>query len=671
MENCFRFLINVDQCLNMSNFDVFFYKLESQHKFHLNQVQLFGNDQGNSLRSAISDIRMYLDKYPYHVGDYQIIVAMRSTFNPNPDSWDHTMLQQLLQLSYELRKARIFVNSREQTEKALNLIMLYDADFSVDLPVLDAYLSSTRFRNDCALLLRHLGIEETADRKQTTQALDRYAQMPSHNAILAELMAQFVAFKDTLYANLQGVGEETLDLDETSFLTDLPVFLKDQLTNFQVFEANIDRNNRRQNILAMFRVIEFINMSVERPLQAGDNIGIVTLAQQCRTNWDKIWADRELETRYARMLRRYQEKLNTAAIELEHPRIYSPAAKPIPEEAIPREEAIASTDTVFTPDSSDRKSADFRQLLARFSDTRFSIKVFRNEWDGIHEQIRASLGRMNYELQTHAGELSRKYAAVLEERKRESLGWKTGFYMAKPETEGDLNRLAFQKEELLQELRNPRMNPSLSFQDQLNMESALDQANQSVKFYLRCISMIRAGAFLTLILVCSLMGIVHYTFLQPYVFQDVSSLGFYLAYIAALFVLMLLCWNLPRQHYRKKLKACILALQEDMNLYVKGYFEKAGQFATYINLLNRLDYITRYHALLDRAWRTTHRLSQGYLWHKIQIRKHLSKLQIFQGLIDLASSAPRTQEEAPAFTPALHGDQVCDVADCSIYWPQD
>lgn len=33
MENCFRFLINVDQCLNMSYFDIFFYKLASQHKF--------------------------------------------------------------------------------------------------------------------------------------------------------------------------------------------------------------------------------------------------------------------------------------------------------------------------------------------------------------------------------------------------------------------------------------------------------------------------------------------------------------------------------------------------------------------------------------------------------------------------------------------------------------
>lgn len=671
MENCFRFLINVDQCLNMSNFDVFFYQLESQHKFHLNQVQLFGNDQGHSLRSAISDIRMYLDKYPYHVGDYQIIVAMRSTFDPNPESWDHTMLQQLLQLSYELRRARIFINSREQTEKALNLIMLYDADFSVDLPVLEAYLSSARFRNDCALLLRQLGVAADAPRQQLEQALSAYTAEDSHDTVLAELMRQFITFKDSLLSNLRNVGQDLLALEETDYLTELPVFLKDQLTNFQVFEANIDRNNRRQNILAMFRVIEFINMSVERPLQAGDNLGIVTLAQQCCSNWETIWADRELEARYARMLRRYQEKLNTAAIELEHPRLYSAAAKPLPEEAVPREDAITSTDTVFTPESPDRKSADFRDLLSCFTDSKFSVKVIRGEWESIRQQISASLNRMNYELQTHAEELSRKYSAVLEERKRDSLTWKSGFYMAKPDTEADLNRLAFRKEELLQELRNPRMNPSLSFQDQLNMENALEQANQSIKFYLRCISMIRAGAFLSLILVCMLMFTAHYTFLQPYVFQDVNSLAFYLACLAGIFVLMLLSWNLPRQYYRRKLRECLLSLQEDIKLYIKGYFEKAKQFETYINLLNRLDYINRYHALLTRAWHTTHRLSQGYLWHKIQIRKHLSKLQSFQGLIDLAASLPREEEDESLFIPTINGDQVCDVTDCSIYWPQD
>ena len=37
----FNFYINVDQCLNMSNFDMFFYKLQSERKFHLSNAQFF------------------------------------------------------------------------------------------------------------------------------------------------------------------------------------------------------------------------------------------------------------------------------------------------------------------------------------------------------------------------------------------------------------------------------------------------------------------------------------------------------------------------------------------------------------------------------------------------------------------------------------------------------
>ena len=160
METCFRFLINVDQCLNMSNFDIFFYKLESQHKFHLNQVQLFGDSFSTSLRHAVSDIRMYLDKYPYHVGDYQLIVAMRGMYKKRSDNWEETMLYRLLQLNFELRRSRIFINSQESAEKALNLIMLYDADFSTELPKLGDYMTSCRFQTDCALFLRHIGIAD-------------------------------------------------------------------------------------------------------------------------------------------------------------------------------------------------------------------------------------------------------------------------------------------------------------------------------------------------------------------------------------------------------------------------------------------------------------------------------------------------------------------------------
>ena len=151
MENCFRFLINVDQCLNMSYFDIFFYKLKSQHKFHLNTAQMFGSCAETSLRSAVTDIRLYLDKYPYHVGDFQIIVTMRSTFRNQVSNWEESMLYRLLQLDHELRRARIFINSREQTQKALNLVMLYDADFSAELFLIHVHaFSSAGIRRDRA-----------------------------------------------------------------------------------------------------------------------------------------------------------------------------------------------------------------------------------------------------------------------------------------------------------------------------------------------------------------------------------------------------------------------------------------------------------------------------------------------------------------------------------------
>ena len=109
MGECFRFLINVDQCLNMSNFDIFFYKLASQKKYHLNEVRLFGDSTAMSLQGAIEDIRMYLNKYPYHVSDYQLIVAMRKQYQSDLTAWNQTLLYRLIQLYDELQKEHIFM----------------------------------------------------------------------------------------------------------------------------------------------------------------------------------------------------------------------------------------------------------------------------------------------------------------------------------------------------------------------------------------------------------------------------------------------------------------------------------------------------------------------------------------------------------------------------------
>ena len=73
----FNFYINVDQCLNMSNFEMFFYKLQSEHKFHLSNVQFFEDEGEQSLKKAFYEIRNYIDKSSFFVRDYRLIFGMR------------------------------------------------------------------------------------------------------------------------------------------------------------------------------------------------------------------------------------------------------------------------------------------------------------------------------------------------------------------------------------------------------------------------------------------------------------------------------------------------------------------------------------------------------------------------------------------------------------------
>lgn len=673
MENCFRFLINVDQCLNMSHFDIFFYKLESRHKYHLNQVRLFGNSAGTTLRNAAVDIRMYLDKYPYHVGDCQITVAMRSQFRKRTDVWEETMLYRLLQLNLELRRARIYINSRERMEKALNLIMLYDADFAAELPQLGDYMSGGRFRDDCVLMLQTMGFAgEYAGQEELEGILDAYRAGENFDPAAADTLERFLKTRDA-HDDVLLQDEETAAVEcsgKISVLAELMPFIKDQLANFQVFEAQIDRNNRRQNILALLRVVEFVNMSVERPAEVDDTKSVITLSQRCAQNWKTIWSDPNLEQRYANMLRRYQHRLHLAADDLERSGVISASAQKLPEEKIPEENAIVSTDNIFSNPDPNKQGSDLRKILDGFLRGSFSIKTVRSEWSAVYKRIKGALERMDHELKVYAEGLSRQYAVILEERKRDTVAWKNNYYTAEKDTENDIHRLEYEREQLLQKLKSPHMNPSLNFQDQLNMENSLEQGNLNIEFLLNCLSTVTAANFLGLVGLCALLCFLHYTVLQPYALQGVNTLMYYLLYLAAVLVLMLLCWALPYQHFRKKLKACIRSLQRDMDTYISGYFKKAEYFCEYINLLNRLDYINRYHRLLLKAYDASHRLSQGYLWHKVQVREHLAKLQFFQGLIDIGEDTKEDAADHKQSLPNVEGERVSDVIDSPIYWPQ-
>ncbi|MBQ3503995.1 MAG: hypothetical protein IJA75_04750 [Oscillospiraceae bacterium] len=673
MENCFRFLINVDQCLNMSYFDMFFYKLESQHKFHMNSVQLFGDSYDSSLRNAISDIRMYLNKYPYHVGNYQIVVAMRSKFLPKVHQWEKTMLYRLLHMDHELRRAHILINSREQTEKALNLIMLYDSDFSIELPELGNYKDSARLQEDCLLLLKHLSLDGSADQDALEQALAAYLGKEDMDTAAAELLQTFLRRRRRNEESLKAMSEHLEDVSlyansDVPLAAELAEYVRSLLFNFQIFEEQIDGNSRRQQTLALLRITEFLNMSTEPKLRADGQSTVSTLSQRCAANWEAVWNDPGLERRYADMLLSYRTRLNTAALELESTSISTENAKPLPPEEIPGDDAIACEDDAFSETDPRKQGVDLRSIFSRFTEKGFSMRNLQSRWNSAYRDCQKQLQQMEYALKAHAETMSRQYAAGLEKRKQDSIAWRTGFYVAGRDTEKDISRLEHERDRRLQQLKSPHMTPSLSFQDQLNMENALEQTNQTVQFYLRCLNAINGGAFALLMLLCIAAVFVHYAFLQPYMLQDTGGLLCCVTYLLGIAALMLTCWGLPYNHYRIKLKGCIKSLQESAEKYISGFYAKAEHFGTYINLLNQLDYITRYHRLLVQAYGATHKLSQGYLWHKVQIQQHLQKLQFFQGLMELSTGAHEGSCEASV--PGIDGDRVSDYVDSPLYWPQ-
>ena len=657
MENCFRFLINVDQCLNMSYFDIFFYRLRSRHKFHMNNAKMLDCRENNSLRGAVQDIRLYLDKFPYHVEDFQIIVAMRSTFQPEPAGWKETLLYRLLMIDQELRRARIFVNSQEGVDKVLNLIMLYDADFSSDLPSLARYMESERVEQDCKLLLEARG----ADGWQDLSAAERDPG--------AELLDVFMRERKRYAENMEHINthteEDILHHEDEPLCRTLSRFVKEQLSNFQLFEVQIDRNNRRQNNLSLLRLTEFINHGSDFTPGAADRS---SLTQRCMDNWTRIWEDPSLEQRYANMLQEYRLRLNAAAQELERPSFCLGQERSLPERDIPANDAITCDDSIFFDQNQRDSGGDLIKLLEDFIENHFSIRTLEENWNMTYSKCKLFLQTMDHSLKDCAENLSRQYAAALEQRKQEFFVRRSTIFTADAGTEKSLSQLAYERDKRLEQLKSPQMTPSLSFQDQLNMENSLEQGNRTIQFYIRCISAMTVFNFLMLILVCGVVCFGHYTFLQPYVFQSVQSLSCYLAYLAIILVLMLLCWTMPYHYFRRKLRRCIDSIQVDAQKYITGYYTKAEHFRTYINLLNQLDYLTRYHRLLSKSYDTTHRLSQGYLWHKVQIRQHLQRLQFFCGLMELSNTTDIDPDEH--LFPAIDGDTVCDVIDSPIYWPE-
>ena len=669
MDECFRFLINIDQCLNMSYYDMFFYKLQSEKKYKLNQVQLF-EKADTSLQRAIADIRTYLNKYPYHFKEYQFIVAMRSVWRQKTSEWQDTLLYRLTQLSYELHNQGIYMQVATKVERALNLIMLYEADASSCATQLDSYMSGERLIDDYMLLFSKMGLDgnESLNLEKLKSAYNNFRKSADCDVATSYLVERFIEEQD----EVMDIDEESKSQERDIFKAAFSAFLKGYFTNYQVMELVISRDLQyapRESKLALLRVVEFVNKSVE----VEENIDIIpSLASRCQKNWNEIMADDDLEKKYSDMLFNYE-----AALKCVHKQLETDAIAPVhasaklPQYPDESKEYINDKNNLFEDES---KRTDFNEILNEFLRNHLSVGTAREKWTETHHLLKNGLDNLDLNLKKYADSLGKQYSDKIEKRKKEALGWEQQMFFASEETNSKISKLAERRDECLEKMKNPQMTPSLRFQDQINMENELEHRDTEIRKLIGCLEASTAINFVLTVLVVLVLAVVHYTVMQPFVFSETISTMAYLGYVCALLLLLALSWTFPRFYYRRMIKKSVKALIKSMDIYIPGYFAKANQFREYINVLNLFDSSIKYYTLYVTASETSKSVVQGCLWHKTQIKDHLVKLNAFRGLIDYGYDIERRDsfdEQKYTVGKLLYSeDKIKSVEDCCLYWPQ-
>lgn len=660
MNDCFRFLINTDQCIKMSSFDMFFYRKLSQHKIHINEVQLYGNDFASSLRSATGEIRSYLNKYPYIVGDYHIIVTMRANFGEEKTDWNKSILYRLIQIDHEIASARIYLNSTDHRKKSLSMVVLYDTDVRAETTDIKKYFSGSRVKADSLLLIRELGIDENCTFDELTKALEDYRHTENYNEATDLLLREF--FADYRESTAYLLKEEMGGIDnDVSVLDALADFINKKMNTYQVFETIIDKNDQRSSILTLLRIIDFINMTVD----TDDPANMSTLINR---NWDAAFEDRGTEKRYANMLSAYQKRLKQARTDLDNYKLEYFAAEPLPKVEYPSENEIKYKDNNGSIEDDPTEINDFKQALESFKSNCSGDDAVK-KWEGVYQNFKQRLSDLDRRLEQYAQRLSSDYSKEIDKRNKLFKPLFLLHHTADEHTQSELDELKLERENIYRKLKSPKMNPSLRFQDQLDMERSLEEENQNIRYYLKCKNSGRFINFLMLVIFVFVLIVLHYSVLQPYVFVNVNMAFQFMIYAGVLFILMLGTWNVPSSFFRKKIQDSVKRLEENADNYIKAYAEKKENFRVYINLLNRLDYVARSYRLRDFALEETVSFTKGCHWHMIKIEDHLKKLKYFDGLISVSDMD--LFDYSQYNIQVIDNNRVVDLIDCLIYQPEE
>lgn len=680
----FRFFINIDQCLNMNNFDFFFYKKRAMNEFHVTDDVYIGEGTGLPFTKAAADIRLQIDKSsktPNPINDYQIIIAMRSDIDYTATTvWRETLLSRLLDIDFYLRRSNIIIWHGGAADIAVNLIMLYEANVITNIALFDNnYMSDSRLNRDCQLLLKEIGVPEGKenDLNSLRESWEKYVKDHKYEFESGD------KFEDGRYAHplyvffnnlLAQYEDDEKHRNEKQCSISTLQALKEVLNGYQVFELITERNNLDIDINTLLRIVEFSTTDFEVRHGLG---GVASLSERCRNHWNAVKAipNDDIRSRYGKQLYFYKRTLEGYVNRESVSAVDGITHTPLPESDVPADGEIGIKGSSFEEDlGSIAVQAHPREQISKFRSTFSPSSDLMSKWKKTYDCLENSVSEIDASLKLYAAQLGEKYNEEIQKRKKEEDAWENQTYLKEKNTEEEIDRLTAEEKKLLKIMELPQMTPKLQFQDQLNMKTALDQENQYITQYIKCIESVCTKSFLLLLVF--LLGVValHYIVLQPYNFRSSATTLYTLIYLLCAGGIMFFAWKIPLNYYKRKIIRCLDQLEDEMDKYVKGFFERAKQFKTYINTLNKLDYVERHLRLKRNAVKTERKIVSAKSWHRNQAEEHIQKLKFFNGII---TSFHPSQYEVETFEdkiivpkPEITKDHVDDLYQCSLYWPQ-
>ena len=675
--NEFNFYINVDECLNMSNFEMFFYKLQNEDKFYVVEAS-FNDDMDksertagvSSIQSALYRIKNYIGQSSFLIRDYRLIFGVRQQYK-KVVSWRETVLYRLLKIHYSMQDAKLFIKTKDRVDKNVTVILLYDVDNTLDEKNIPDEISDNT--PDIPALMEFLGVDwgesGTLPAERDIVEAMRLAAQQKKEPVTLQFVNDFYRWymENELYESENETKkrlpsphriplrskEEKDRINRFNNIYNIVTFISNAVGAYCVFTKTIS-SNTGDHRLALLGIVDYITTGlVGVPESETNDSAKVTLKSLARENWKNAKDDKVIWEKYGKMMASYEGRMLSRQREM---------AGRVP---------TSGGRLIFNTDNPMRLSCEYdasqyeEQItneLDRYEKSLYRISS-ESSWEETEDKLKAMLGELELSLEKYSETISAMYKREIRQRNEERKAKKEDKKIYDTAQLDDaIQTVSRRKQGLLEELKKQKMAPHVQYQDQLNVDQAIRKCSNEIRYYRKRRMQITAVNFLLLLLTAGVFVLISHLLLQESLFVESMNLAGAGASAAAALLFMLFSWAAPGIYYRNKMSESVNSLKAELITYTRGYTEIARNFEEYMNIINAIDVMNHYLEELGNMRDHCHSENRKYLWHKEAIGRHQKKCDFFR----LLYKDPQYSSEDADIPLNLETDVIHNP----FYWPQ-